>query len=152
LNDFTRSDPHFSTVSETGNAHHLDPNSHLRNKLVSKELWMRDENAKDCFYCGDAFSAFRRKHHCRTCGNIFDSKCTSLVPGKLLGQQGKVRVCKPCEGMIYGTDDDSSVLTEDVDRTSLVSHAMSSGHGVEEDNLPFSDSASTNMADDLANI
>jgi 1-phosphatidylinositol-3-phosphate 5-kinase len=54
--------------------------------------------------------------------------------------------------MIYGTDDDSSVLTEDVDRTSSVGHSISPGDDVEEDNLPVSDSASTNMADDLANI
>lgn len=39
--------------------------SRMRSKILAKELWMRDENAKDCFYCGDTFSAFRRKHHCR---------------------------------------------------------------------------------------
>lgn len=42
-----------------------DTVSRMRNKILAKELWMRDENAKDCFYCGDTFSAFRRKHHCR---------------------------------------------------------------------------------------
>lgn len=36
----------------------------VRNKVLSREYWMRDENAKDCFYCGDPFSTFRRKHHC----------------------------------------------------------------------------------------
>lgn len=41
--------------------------SHTRRKILSKEFWMRDENAKDCFNCGDAFSTFRRKHHCRKC-------------------------------------------------------------------------------------
>ena len=152
LSNFVRSDPHSSTASDTARIHQHDPISHLRNKLVSKELWMRDENAKDCFYCGDAFSAFRRKHHCRTCGNIFDSKCTTLVPGKLFGQSGTVRVCKPCEGMIYGTDDDSSVYTEDVDRASSVGHSVSPRDTIEGDSLAVSDSASTNMADDLANI
>ena len=38
----------------------------LRSKVLSKELWMRDETAKECFYCGEPFSTFRRKHHCRT--------------------------------------------------------------------------------------
>lgn len=38
--------------------------SQTRSKVLSKEYWMRDENAKDCFYCGDSFSTFRRKHHC----------------------------------------------------------------------------------------
>lgn len=37
-----------------------------RRRLLGKEFWMRDENAKDCFYCGSTFSTFRRKHHCRT--------------------------------------------------------------------------------------
>lgn len=40
--------------------------SQIKSKVLSKEYWMRDENAKDCFYCGDLFSTFRRKHHCST--------------------------------------------------------------------------------------
>jgi 1-phosphatidylinositol-3-phosphate 5-kinase len=51
-----------TTIASTG-VH--DTMSRMRNKILAKELWMRDENAKDCFYCGDTFSAFRRKHHCR---------------------------------------------------------------------------------------
>ncbi|KAF2815224.1 uncharacterized protein BDZ99DRAFT_567104 [Mytilinidion resinicola] len=93
--------------------------SQSRRKILPKEFWMRDENAKDCFYCGDAFSTFRRKHHCRTCGQIFDAKCTSLVSGKLFGQSGNLRVCKPCEALLYGDDDDSSVYTDEADRNSL---------------------------------
>ena len=38
--------------------------SQIRSRVLSKEFWMRDENAKDCFYCSDPFSTFRRKHHC----------------------------------------------------------------------------------------
>ena len=86
--------------------------SQISNKLLGKEYWMRDENAKDCFYCGDAFSAFRRKHHCRICGQIFDSKCTTLVSGAPFGQSSTVRVCRPCEG-ILNTYDDSSEVSDD---------------------------------------
>ena len=48
---------------------HRDPRtmnvfSQVKNKLLNKEYWMKDENARDCFYCGDSFSTFRRKHHC----------------------------------------------------------------------------------------
>ncbi|RDI77595.1 hypothetical protein Vi05172_g12430 [Venturia inaequalis] len=96
--------------------------SKMRSKILAKELWMRDENAKDCFYCGDTFSAFRRKHHCRICGNIFDAKCTSLVPGKIFGQSGRLRICKPCEAIVHGTDDDSSVYSDDA---SFVGHPVS---------------------------
>ena len=38
--------------------------SQIKSRVLSKEYWMRDENARDCFFCGDAFSTFRRKHHC----------------------------------------------------------------------------------------
>lgn len=86
--------------------------SQLRSNLLSKEFWMRDENAKDCFHCGEPFSTFRRKHHCRTCGQIFDSKCTLLIPGAQFGQPGSIRVCKPCEAMINAHDDDSSEFSD----------------------------------------
>ncbi|KAI4097512.1 MAG: hypothetical protein LQ344_000245 [Seirophora lacunosa] len=79
----------------------------IRNKVLSKDFWMKDDNARDCFYCGDSFSTFRRKHHCRTCGQIFDAKCTSILPGAPLGHTGSIRVCKPCEGIINGYDDSS---------------------------------------------
>lgn len=87
--------------------------THLKRRVISKAFWMKDENAKDCFSCGQPFSTFRRKHHCRTCGQIFDAKCTSLVPGKPFGQPGTIRLCKPCEAMIYGSDDDSTVFSDD---------------------------------------
>ena len=38
--------------------------SQVKDKILKKEYWMKDENAKDCFYCGEVFSTFRRKHHC----------------------------------------------------------------------------------------
>ncbi|KAL2427386.1 1-phosphatidylinositol 3-phosphate 5-kinase fab1 [Exophiala dermatitidis] len=84
------------------------PVNKLRSKLLSKEFWMRDENAKDCFHCGEQFTTFRRKHHCRTCGQIFDNKCTVLLNGSYFGTNGAVRVCKPCESIIASHDDDSS--------------------------------------------
>ncbi|KAL8726478.1 MAG: hypothetical protein Q9181_006035, partial [Wetmoreana brouardii] len=82
-----------------------------RNRVLDKEFWMKDENARDCFYCGDSFSTFRRKHHCidvvGTCGQIFDAKCTAILPGSQFGHVGSIRVCKPCEGIINGYDDSS---------------------------------------------
>ncbi|KAL8794361.1 MAG: hypothetical protein Q9195_003059 [Heterodermia aff. obscurata] len=88
-----------------------------RSKVLNREYWMRDENAKDCFYCGDHFSTFRRKHHCRTCGQIFDAKCTTLLSGSSFGQSGSLRVCKPCEGIIKGYDDSSDLSDDSSIRT-----------------------------------
>ena len=80
----------------------------LRSKLLNRDFWMRDENARDCFHCGEPFTTFRRKHHCRTCGQIFDNKCTVLISGNSFGSMGAIRVCKPCEAIILSHDDDSS--------------------------------------------
>lgn len=85
----------------------------MRRKILSRDFWMKDENAKICFGCGDSFSTFRRKHHCRLCGQIFCSSCTKLVSGKPFGQTSKIRVCKTCETIMNG--DDSSDYTEDED-------------------------------------
>lgn len=61
---------------QSSNTQHIDPTathrdsrtmnvfSQVKNKVLNKEYWMKDENARDCFYCGDTFSTFRRKHHC----------------------------------------------------------------------------------------
>ncbi len=79
----------------------------MRKQVLSKEFWMADEICKECFHCGDAFTAFRRKHHCRTCGCIFDSKCTSIISGQRFGVQGSLRVCKTCLDIINRRHDSS---------------------------------------------
>lgn len=68
----------------------------MRRQILSKEFWMKDDTVKECFLCQTPFTAFRRKHHCRTCGCIFDSKCTTVVSGAKFGVQGSLRVCKSC--------------------------------------------------------
>ena len=93
----------------------------MRRKVLNRDFWMRDENAKACFNCGDNFTAFRRKHHCRTCGQIYDAKCTILMPGNMFGQEGRLRICKTCENIIVG--DDSSDYSDDD------SHSVSASHG-----------------------
>ena len=90
----------------------------MRKQVLSKEFWMADEICKECFLCGDAFTAFRRKHHCRTCGCIFDSKCTSIISGERFGVQGTLRVCKTCLDIINRRHD-SSGSDESADDTVL---------------------------------
>ena len=33
--------------------------------------WLPDDAADNCMRCGEEFSFFTRKHHCRQCGQIF---------------------------------------------------------------------------------
>lgn len=90
----------------------------MRKQVLSKEFWMADEICSECFHCGDTFSAFRRKHHCRTCGCIFDSKCTSIISGQRFGVHGSLRVCKKCLDIINRRHD-SSGSDESADDSSL---------------------------------
>ncbi|KAI0402838.1 hypothetical protein F4802DRAFT_334867 [Xylaria palmicola] len=90
----------------------------MRKQVLSKQFWMADETCKECFLCGSPFRAFRRKHHCRTCGCIFDSRCTSIIPGQPFGVQGTLRVCKTCLNIIRQRQD-GNLSDESADDTYL---------------------------------
>ncbi|ORY91449.1 hypothetical protein BCR35DRAFT_274133 [Leucosporidium creatinivorum] len=69
----------------------------LRGEGLSTDYWIKDESSKECFDCQMLFTAFRRKHHCRICGQIFCSRCASnIISSARFGQQGFVRVCNLC--------------------------------------------------------
>lgn len=79
---------------------------------LGREFWMKDESASSCFSCNRAFTTFRRKHHCRVCGQIFCSACTQLVDGERCGSPNRrVRCCKTCEDALISR----SSSDEDVD-------------------------------------
>ena len=39
------------------------------------DRWVADSEVKACAACGSLFTQLRRKHHCRSCGHIYCSKC-----------------------------------------------------------------------------
>ena len=45
---------------------------------LQKPDWMPDELYKSCALCDVPFTIFRRKHHCRCCGQIFCNVCSSF--------------------------------------------------------------------------
>lgn len=60
-------------------------------------VWVSDEMTNECQYCQQKFSAFRRKHHCRSCGHIFCNDCSKhKVPIPHLGYSIPQRVCDEC--------------------------------------------------------
>ncbi|XP_064646018.1 1-phosphatidylinositol 3-phosphate 5-kinase-like isoform X3 [Lineus longissimus] len=76
-----------------------------------KQYWMPDDTCKDCYECGDKFTTFRRRHHCRICGQIFCSRCCNQeVPGRIFGYTGDLRVCTYCCKVVlnYAQQTDSS--------------------------------------------
>lgn len=87
-------------------------------KPLSKDFWMKDESAISCYGCNRVFTTLRRKHHCRVCGQIFCSACTTLVDGsKCEAPQRSVRCCRACEAAIQtpsSSEDemDTSMMTQ----------------------------------------
>uniref|UniRef100_A0A8C1G596 Zinc finger, FYVE domain containing 28 n=1 Tax=Cyprinus carpio TaxID=7962 RepID=A0A8C1G596_CYPCA len=65
--------------------------------------WVPDEACNSCIACKAPFTVIRRKHHCRSCGKIFCSRCSShSAPLPRYGQMKPVRVCTHCY-MFHGT-------------------------------------------------
>ncbi|KAI5951639.1 MDM12 [Candida jiufengensis] len=92
----------------------------LKNGGIPKKYWMNDAFVSDCLNCFKPFTAFRRKHHCRFCGQIFCSDCTMFISYTQHKDErnnvvvkkpynDKLRVCKPCysDVIIYLSDDSS---------------------------------------------
>ncbi|KAG4067595.1 hypothetical protein HA402_005367 [Bradysia odoriphaga] len=66
-----------------------------------QKFWMPDSKSKECYECSQKFSTFRRKHHCRLCGQIFCSKCCNqVVPGKIINCSGDLKVCTYCSKIV----------------------------------------------------
>ncbi|KAG9249118.1 1-phosphatidylinositol-3-phosphate 5-kinase-like protein FAB1 [Calycina marina] len=120
----------------------------MRKQVLSKEFWMADQICKECFLCNDSFSAFRRKHHCRTCGCIFDSKCTSTISGQRFGVHGTLRVCKPCLEVINDRHD-SSGSEESDDGSSLPSFFKSQQSKFDSSKADAPASAASNVKEQL---
>ncbi|KMZ06244.1 RUN and FYVE domain-containing protein 2 isoform X2 [Drosophila simulans] len=65
----------------------------------SPGIWAPDSIATHCTACEREFNLTRRKHHCRSCGEIFCKACSehTLPLLNAQGQPGKpVRVCDNC--------------------------------------------------------
>ncbi len=42
--------------------------------FMPRDYWIQDTKVKMCHSCKTLFDFFTWKHHCRMCGNVFDSK------------------------------------------------------------------------------
>ncbi|XP_005999773.1 1-phosphatidylinositol 3-phosphate 5-kinase [Latimeria chalumnae] len=86
-----------------------------------KQYWMPDSQCKECYDCNEKFTTFRRRHHCRLCGQIFCSRCCNQeIPGKFMGYTGDLRACTYCRkiALSYAHSTDSSSIGEDLNALS----------------------------------
>mmetsp|Transcript_6222 Transcript_6222/g.10169 ORF Transcript_6222/g.10169 Transcript_6222/m.10169 type:complete len:750 (-) Transcript_6222:94-2343(-) len=59
--------------------------------------WIVNDDIDECMVCGKEFYFFRRRHHCRSCGNLVCDSCSPhFVVVEELKEQGEVRVCVQC--------------------------------------------------------
>lgn len=62
-----------------------------------KQFWMPDKFCKVCYACEEPFTMYRRRHHCRMCGQVFCNNCSSYsIDGALFNTPGVVRACQVC--------------------------------------------------------
>ena len=79
------------STDEHGNAIDMTQQS----ATPSQKYWMPDSVSTKCYDCEAKFTTFRRRHHCRVCGQIFCSKCCgNYIPGESIGCQGNMMISK----------------------------------------------------------
>ncbi|XP_077774651.1 1-phosphatidylinositol 3-phosphate 5-kinase isoform X5 [Podarcis muralis] len=86
-----------------------------------KQYWMPDSQCKECYDCSEKFTTFRRRHHCRLCGQIFCSRCCNQeIPGKFMGYTGDLRACTYCRkiALSYAHSAESNSIGEDLNALS----------------------------------
>ncbi len=70
-----------------------------KEQLATRPVWVPDSHSKECMVCGQKFTAFVRKHHCRSCGRVV---CTACSPHRVnlnaleRGESKLERACKEC--------------------------------------------------------
>mmetsp|Transcript_4381 Transcript_4381/g.12074 ORF Transcript_4381/g.12074 Transcript_4381/m.12074 type:complete len:1827 (+) Transcript_4381:66-5546(+) len=80
-----------SPSSEEGGANPLQT-------AENRQHWMPDQLCKQCYSCETHFTVFRRRHHCRLCGQVFCNQCSAFfVPHK---GGTTVRVCILCHEQV----------------------------------------------------
>ena len=80
--------------------------------IKDKDFWMPDELCKVCYGCENAFTMYRRRHHCRMCGQVFCNPCSSFyIDGSQINlSHGPVRSCKLCHDQLADRTDKENKL------------------------------------------
>nr|CCA21748.1 Phosphatidylinositol3phosphate5 kinase (Fablike PIPKA1) putative [Albugo laibachii Nc14] len=92
----------YGVPNPTLGRHHV--NSSRPRTQSTRHFWMSDRSAKACYECDKLFTFFRRRHHCRSCGQIFCSDCctklqnagTSAIMNDSMKKLRKQLVCHTC--------------------------------------------------------
>lgn len=80
--------------------------------IKATDYWMPDKLCKVCYGCEEQFTMFRRRHHCRMCGQVFCHNCSNYsIDGSVVNIAGLVRSCRLCHDQVTeGPAKDASKL------------------------------------------
>ena len=56
-----------------------DSSTIISDIFMPRDFWVTDEEVKYCCSCKAVFDFLTRRHHCRMCGNVFDSKYAFIL-------------------------------------------------------------------------
>merc|ERR1712107_804513 len=74
-----------------------------QNPRQTPPSWVPDADAPNCMGCHEQFTFVKRRHHCRACGKVFCSKCSShFMALPQFGLDRPVRVCNRCDLLMNG--------------------------------------------------
>ncbi|KAJ2940585.1 hypothetical protein O0L34_g6526 [Tuta absoluta] len=91
------SDTNLQASVSTGDLTYREERQRSASPVERAPEWVPDIAAPNCMRCAAAFTAFRRRHHCRNCGKVFCASCSSnSIPLPRYGQMKPVRVCEEC--------------------------------------------------------
>ncbi|OQR81528.1 hypothetical protein THRCLA_11647 [Thraustotheca clavata] len=65
--------------------------------LKRGDEWIDDNLRSNCYICNRKFNLFRRRHHCRMCGEVVCTSCTGFVQMiTTAGPERSIRICGVC--------------------------------------------------------
>ena len=76
--------------------------AHRNNEMTDEELgkvapkWIKDDEVTMCMKCAVKFTALRRRHHCRACGDVVCGRCSSKKMPLHYVDDKLNRVCDDC--------------------------------------------------------
>jgi len=98
--------------------------------------WKPDRDAQRCGKCENSFTLVRRRHHCRACGNVFCSQCSS-ARAPVRAYKGVCRVCVVCISVggdaLYGGTAGATSSSAESSSQSRTLPSSTDGEGEEED-------------------
>ncbi|CAG2184556.1 unnamed protein product [Mytilus edulis] len=79
--------------------------------------WIKDDEVTMCMKCTAKFTALRRRHHCRACGDVVCGRCSSKKVPLRYDNNHLNRVCDDCYHLLRNDEEEPVTPTHDKSST-----------------------------------